>query len=141
MTAIHGKNAFIEIDDAVGNPQNLSTFFKQVTDAKSYDMADTSTFGQSAKTMILGMNDETIDITGVFDITLNTHMVNLLAALDSGTLPTCTVTVGPAGNGTGKLKTSRECLVKTYSWVASTSSEITVTINFQRTGPTTESVF
>jgi hypothetical protein len=141
MTAIHGKNTYIEFDNAAGTPVPLSTYFKQVTAAKSFETADTSTFGQSAKTFIMGMNDETVDITGVFDIALNTHMTALLAALDSGTLATCTVTVGPAGNATGKLKTSRECLVKAYNWVAQTSSEITVTINFQRTGPNSDTVF
>lgn len=141
MAAIHGKNAYIEFDDASGTLQPLSQYFKQVTAGKSFDTADTSSFGQSAKTFIMGMNDETIDISGHFDIALNTQMTALLAALDAGTLATCTVVVGPAGNATGMLKTSRECIVKAYNWVAQTSSEITATINFQRTGPNSDSVF
>lgn len=143
MSAIHGKNTFVEIDDATGAPVALSTFLKSTNADKSFDTAESSTFmqPQGAKTYVLGMNDEKVTIEGNFDIALHTHMVALMNALNDGTLASATVSVGPAGNGTGKPKVSRECFVTKYSWSASTSDVVTVSIELQRTGPSTDGVF
>jgi hypothetical protein len=141
MSAIHGKNTYVEIDDATGTPVPLSSFLKSAAYAKSIDTAESSTFGQSAKTYVLGMNDATIDISGNFDAAFNTHMNGVIAALDDGTLASATVTVGPAGNATGKPRVSAECLVKSYQWTAGIGDVVGASVSFQRTGPSTDGVF
>jgi hypothetical protein len=141
MGAIHGKGTYVAFDDASGALVPLSAYFKQAGANRSIDTAESSTFSQSAKTYVLGMNDETVDISGNFDPTLHTHMTLLMAALDDGSLDACTVVVGPAGNAVGKPMTQRECLVKSYNWSASNSDVVTAAISFQRTGPNADGVF
>lgn len=143
MGAIHGKNTYVAFDDATGNLTPLSSYLKEASADKSYDTAESSTFmqPQGAKTYVLGMNDETVSISGNFDAALHQHMVALMDALNSGDLDSCTVVIGPAGNGTGKIKTERECLVTSYNWSASTSDVVTASIEFQRTGPSSDGVF
>lgn len=143
MSAIHGKNTYVAFDDATGNLTPLSSYLKEASADKSYDTAESSTFmqPQGAKTYVLGMNDETVSISGNFDAALHTHMTNLMNALNDGTIESCTVVIGPAGNGTGKVKTERECLVTAYNWSASTSDVVTASIEFQRTGPSNDGVF
>jgi hypothetical protein len=143
MTAIHGKNAYVAFDDAAGALTPLSTYLKEVGADKSFDTAESTTFGaaQGAKTYVLGLNDETVSVSGNFDIALHTHMLALQAALNDGSLETCTVVVGPAGNGTGKPMTQRECFVTKYSWSAPVGDVVSASIEFQRTGPNSDGVF
>lgn len=143
MAAIHGKNTYVAIDDATGNLTPLSNFLKEASADKSFDTADSSTFmqPQGAKTYVLGMNDETVSISGNFDAAFHEHMTDLMEALNDGTLESATVVIGPAGNGAGKPKTERECLLTSYNWSASTSDVVTAAIEFQRTGPSNDGVF
>lgn len=143
MGAIHGKNAYVAFDDAGGNLTPLSTYLKEASADKSYDTAESSTFQQpqGAKTYVLGMNDETVSISGNFDADLHQHMQGLMNALNDGSLESCTVVIGPAGNGSGKIRTERECLITAYNWSAATGDVVTASIEFQRTGPSSDGVF
>ncbi|AYD87360.1 major tail protein [Microbacterium phage ValentiniPuff] len=143
MPAVHGKNTYVAFDDAAGNLTPLSTYLKEASADKSYDTAESSTFQQpqGAKTYVLGMNDETVSISGNFDAALHEHMQGLMNALNDGTIDSCTVVIGPAGNATGKVRTERECLVTAYNWSASTGDVVTASIEFQRTGPSNDGVF
>lgn len=141
--AVHGKNTYVSLDNAAGTLVPLSTYFKETSADRSFDTAETSTFQQpqGAKTYVLGMNDETVSISGNFDIALHEHMMDLQTALNDGTLESCTVVIGPAGNKTGAPRTSRECLLTKYSWSASTGDVVSVSIEFQRTGPSEDDTF
>lgn len=143
MVAVHGKNTYVSFDNAAGTLVPLTTYLKEASADKTSDTAESTTFQtpQGAKTYVLGLNDETVSISGNFDIALHTHMLALMAALDAGTLATCTVVVGPAGNTTGKPMTQRECFVTKYSWSAPVGDIVTASIEFQRTGPNTDSTF
>lgn len=143
MSAIHGKNTYVAFDDAAGNLTPLDTHLKEASADKSFDTAESSTFNQpqGAKTYVLGMNDETISISGNFSKTFHEHMTALMDALNDGTLETCTVVIGPAGNATGNPMTQRECIITAYNWSASTSDVVTASVDFQRTGPNSDGVF
>lgn len=141
--AIHGKKTFVAFDDATGTLVPLTTYLKEASADRSIDTAESTTFDspKGAKTYVMGLNDETVSISGNFDIALHTHMVALMDALDSGALETVTVVVGPAGNGTGKPRTQRECIPTSYNWSAPVGDIVTASIEFQRTGPNDDGVF
>lgn len=143
MGAVHGKNTYVAFDDASGALVPLSTYLKEVSADKSFDTAESTTFqaSQGAKTYVLGLNDETVSISGNFDVTLHEHMVALQDALNDGDIESVTVVVGPAGNGTGKPKTERECLLTKYSWSAPVGDVVSASIEFQRTGPSVDGTF
>jgi hypothetical protein len=143
MVAIHGKNTYVSFDDATGTLIPLATYLKEASSDKSFDTAESTAFGaaQGAKTYVLGLNDETVSISGNFDVALHTHMNALITALNNGTLASVTVVIGPAGNGTGKPMTQRECLLTAYNWSAPVGDIVSASIEFQRTGPSSDGVF
>jgi hypothetical protein len=138
---VHGKKTVVLFDNAAGVLTPLSAYFKEAGANRSIDTAETSTFGSTSKTYVIGMNDETVDISGNFDKALHDHMTALLTALDNGDLPTCTVVVGPTGNKAGAVRTSRECIITSYNWSASTGDLVSASISFQRTGPNDDGTF
>jgi hypothetical protein len=143
MPGIHGKNTYVAFDDASGTLVPLSTYLKEASADRSIDTAETTTFGatKGAKTYVMGLNDETASISGNFDIALHTHMIALIDAMNAGTLETCTLVIGPAGNKSGKPRTQRETIITAYNWSAPVGDIVTASIEFQRTGPNDDGVF
>lgn len=62
MPFIHGKSAVI-----LHNEYNLSAYFNDVSASRSVETAETTAFGNSAKTYITGLADGTLSLSGMFD--------------------------------------------------------------------------
>lgn len=61
-TFAHGKNVNVFLDEF-----DFSTYFNDVSASTSVDTAETSAFGTSAKTYIVGHRDGTISLSGMFE--------------------------------------------------------------------------
>lgn len=143
MAGIHGKNTYVAFDNAAGTLVPLASYLKEASADRSIDTAESTTFGtaKGAKTYVTGLNDETVSISGNFDMALHTHMTQVIDALAAGSIDSITVVVGPAGNKTGAPRTQRECIVTSYNWSAPVGDIVTASIEFQRTGPNDDGVF
>jgi hypothetical protein len=62
MAFKHGKNTGVLVDSS-----NLSAFFNEASASQDVETAETTTFGSSAKTYIVGLKDGTMSISGMFD--------------------------------------------------------------------------
>lgn len=62
MPATHGKNTVVLLDAF-----DLTRYFREASTPMSADVAETSTFGSSDKTYIVGMGDATLNLNGLFD--------------------------------------------------------------------------
>lgn len=62
MAFSHGKDGKIFV-----NGYNLSAYLTSFKSTEDVDMAETSTFGTSAKTYVAGMRDATLSLEGYFD--------------------------------------------------------------------------
>lgn len=62
MAFLHGKSALI-----LHNEYNLSGYFNEVSASRSVETAETTAFGNSAKTYITGLIDGTVSLSGMFD--------------------------------------------------------------------------
>ena len=60
----HGKNVLVFIDQ-----YDFSTYFNDLTASANVDTAETSAFGTSAKTYVLGLMDGTISLSGMYEST------------------------------------------------------------------------
>lgn len=137
MAFIHGKNAYIRVDNASGTLTDLSSITNEISYSQSIETADTSTYGTNAKTYITGQNDATVSLTGLFDATSATVIEGTIDALIAGTIGSATLEFGPEGNGTGKKKYTMEVIVTSYEIGAPVSDVVSLSVEFQRTGATT----
>lgn len=62
MAFLHGKSALI-----LHNEYNLSGYFNEVSSNRTVETAETTAFGNSAKTYITGLVDGTLSLSGMFD--------------------------------------------------------------------------
>lgn len=95
----HGKNVNVFIDEF-----DFSTYFNDFSASTSVDTAETSAFGTSAKTYVVGHRDGTISLSGMFEGTASTGTDEFFDnALGNATK--ALVIVAPEGhsNGTGAI--------------------------------------
>ena len=67
MAFIHGKDTVV-----YWNETDYSTYFSSVDVSSTADVAESTTFGNSAKTYVAGERDGTIALSGFFDATADT---------------------------------------------------------------------
>ena len=77
MAFVHGKDVVIYV-----NENNYSTYFNNADSSQTADIAETTTFGNSAKTYIPGDKDGTISLGGLFDATADAVLQPLLGGAD-----------------------------------------------------------
>jgi len=95
----HGKNVNVYLDEF-----DFSTYFNNVSASTSIDTAETSAFGTSAKTYVVGHRDGTVSLGGMFEGTASTGTDEFFdTALGNATKTQ--VIVAPEGhsNGTGAI--------------------------------------
>lgn len=95
----HGKNVNVFIDEF-----DFSTYFNDVSASTTVDTAESSAFGTSAKTYVVGHRDGTISLSGMFEGTASTGTDEFFEnAL--GNTTKALVIVAPEGhsNGTGAI--------------------------------------
>ena len=91
-TFAHGKNVNVFL-----NEFDFSTYFNDVSASTSVDTAETSAFGTSAKTYVVGHRDGTISLSGMFEGTASVGTDEFFAtALGSATKNK--IIVAPQGN-------------------------------------------
>ena len=66
MAFLHGKNTAV-----LFNEHNLSSYFNDVSVSRSVETAETTAFGDSSKTYIVGLQDGTLSLSGMFDGSAN----------------------------------------------------------------------
>ena len=73
MAFIHGKSTKIFL-----NATDFSTYFSSADSTRTVDVAESTTFGNSNKTYIVGNKDGTISLAGFFDATADAVLQPLL---------------------------------------------------------------
>lgn len=141
MAFVHGKNAFIQLDNSAGTLTDLSSISNDISFTRSIDSAATSVFGESAKQYISGQNDATISLTGLFDATSAGVIEGTIDALVDGTNVSATLVFGPEGDATGKKKYTQEVIVTSFAIGAPVGDVVSLSVEFQRTGATTAGTF
>ena len=95
MAFIHGKSAQV-----LHGAYDLTSFLNEATASQEVETAETTVFGNSAKTYIVGLKDGTVSASGMFDGAANAVDEVLAGTVGSDTL--APVTVGYEGLALGK---------------------------------------
>ena len=133
-TFAHGKSTDFAIDDTGGSSRNISNTLTDVSFPQTIDTAETTAFGSSNKSYIVGLKDTTISGTGLWDATVDGYL--------SGTEPASRSFIfGPAGSTGGNVKYTGEAIMTNYSQGNPVGDVVTFTADFQVTGAVTRGTY
>lgn len=139
--ATHGKRTHFKMDDAAGNLTDMTSIGKDASFSRSTEMADASHFGTQDKEYVAGLSDATFSIKGLFTSTQDAMITAAYDAQNSGAVDSLTVEYGPEGSGVGKPKYTQETLITSIEVTGSVGDLVALSINYQRTGGSTRSVY
>jgi hypothetical protein len=133
-TFVHGKSTHFELDDTGGTSRDISDTLTSVDFPETIDTAETTAFGATSKSYIVGLRDATISVSGIWDATVDGYII--------GTEPaTRTFIFGPAGDTSSNVKYTGECILTNYSTSNPVADVVTYSLDLQCTGGVTRTTF
>jgi len=138
----HGKGQYLQIDNASGTLVDISSYVNEVSFPREIESGETTAFGNTAKTYIVGLQDATISVSGMYDATIDAQIVAVIAALDVGTtISTASFVYGPEGSAVSRIKYLGETIVTGYEVSAGVGDVVTFSLDLQCTGAITRTTF
>lgn len=128
----HGKSTAFKIDDNGGTLRDISNTLTDVSFPRSIDTAETSSFGDSAKTYIVGLTDGTLSVSGNFDATVDGYIAGTI-----GFATPLEFEYGPEGSTNGLVKYSGNCILTSYEKSGAIGDVVTYSAEYQITGAVT----
>ena len=132
----HGKNASFKVDNSGGTLTNISDTLNSVTFPREIETLETTSFGSSTRSYVVGFSDATISIEGSFDATVDAHLAGIL-----GQEASVSFEYGPEGTTAGQVKYTGEAFMTSYETSAGVGDIVTYSAEFQVTGAITRGVF
>ena len=132
----HGKSTVFKVDNNAGSLTDISNTLTDVSFPQSVDTAETSAFGSSAKSYVVGLTDSTLSISGNFDATVDAHLAAVL-----GQAASLSFEYGPEGSTAGFVKYTGEALLTSYEKSGAIGDVVTYSAEFQVTGAITRGTY
>ena len=132
----HGKSTSLKVDNSGGSLTDISNTLTDVSFPRSVDTAETSAFGDSAKTYIVGLSDATVSVSGNYDATVDAHLAGVL-----GQAATLSFEYGPEGSTSTFVKYTGECILTSYEKSGAIGDVVTYSAEFQVTGAVTRGTY
>ena len=129
----HGKDTGVLVDEF-----DLSTYFNSVDISHTIDTAETTGFGSTSRSYIVGLRDGTISLSGMFAQDTDGSDEELAAILGSATTPIVTVKHG--GSTIGNRATVAKAHETSYAISSPVADIVTVTADFNASTDTTSNL-
>ena len=134
-TFVHGKSVDFELDDTGGTSRSLSDTLNSVDFPEVTETADTTAFGSSSRSFIVGLESASISISGLWDATVDGY-------IKGGTEPASRSFIyGPAGATGGYVKYTGEAILTNYSVSSPVGDVVTYSCDLQVTGAVTRGTY
>jgi hypothetical protein len=130
MAFAHGKSGYIKI-----GANNLSTYCNSIDFPATVDTAETSTFGSTSKTYVVGLIDHTLTVEGLVDPTGDQYFEAMIGAAAA------TFYYGPAGSTVGNKGYTGSCIMTGYNPSTPIGDAVKFTSSFQISGTVTRGTF
>lgn len=128
MAFIHGKSASV-----IHGAFDLSAFLNDASASNDVEVAETTSFGSSAKSYIVGLRDGTVSASGMFDGTATTGVDEIFSAsLGSDTL--APVTIGHDGTTLSNRVTLLQAKTTSYEISVPVGDVVAVSYSAQADG-------
>jgi len=132
----HGKAAVFKIDDSGGTLRNISDALNSISFPREAEVLETTSFGSSDRTYIVGFKNATISIEGSFDATYDGYLAGAL-----GQDATLSFEYGPEGATSTYTKYTGECILTSYESTAGIGDVVSISAEFQITGAVTRGTY
>ena len=132
----HGKAAVFKIDDSGGTLRNISDALNSISFPREAEVLETTSFGSSDRTYIVGFKNATISIEGSFDATYDGYLAGAL-----GQDATLSFEYGPEGSTSTYTKYTGECILTSYESTAGIGDVVSISAEFQITGAVTRGTY
>lgn len=132
----HGKVTYFAIQDSGGVERNISDALRSVSFPRTVDTAETSAFGTSAKTYVIGLYGSTLSFEGMFDATYEGYL-NGIVGMEAAR----TFTYGPEGNTATRIKYTGSLYLTSLQVNGSIGDMVAMNIDCQLTGAVTRTTF
>jgi len=132
----HGKSTVFKVDNSGGTLTDISNSLTDVSFPQSVDTAETSAFGSSAKTYVVGLTDATISVSGMFDATVDAHLSGILAQA-----ATVSFEYGPEGSTATFVKYTGEAILTSYEKSGAIGDMVSFSAEFQVSGAVTRGTY
>lgn len=137
----HGKDGYFAVEDSAATTlRNLTSNITNIAFNESNDIHDDTTMGAEAHTKRAGLTDGSIVLNGLYDSTATTGAETVLASL-VGLEVSVAFEYGPAGNGSGAVKKSGECVLESYNISEPVADLVSFDATLQITGGVTKGTF
>ena len=134
-TFVHGKSVDFELDDTSGTSRSISGPLNSVDFRVVTETADTTAFGSSSRSFIVGLESATISISGLWDATVDGY-------IKGGTEPASRSFIyGPAGSTWSNVKYTGEAILTNYSISSPVGDVVTYSCDLQVTGAVTRGTY
>jgi hypothetical protein len=132
----HGKAAVFKVDDSGGTLRNISDTLNSVTFPREAEVLETTSFGSSDRTYIVGFKNGTISIEGSFDATVDGYLAGIL-----GQDATVSFEYGPEGSTSTYTKYTGEAILTSYETSAGVGDVVSYSAEFQISGAVTRGAY
>lgn len=132
----HGKAAVFKIDDSGGTLRDISNTLNSVSFPREAEVLETTSFGSSDRSYVVGFKNQTISIEGSFDATVDGYLAGGLGATDS-----LSFEYGPEGSTATYTKYTGECFLTSYETSAGVGDIVSYSAEFQITGAVTRGAY
>lgn len=122
MPFVHGKNSYVSV-----NAHDVSPYSNKVDFPRQADTAETSAFGTSDKTYIPGLKGGTFSIEGLWDITLDGWLDEILGT-------EIEIIYKPQGTGSGNVVYTFDAILNSYNPPAAIGDAVKYSAAFIITG-------
>jgi len=132
----HGKSAVFKIDDSGGTLRDISNTLNSVSFPREAEVLETTSFGSSDRSYVVGFKNQTIGIEGSFDATVDGYLAGIL-----GQEASVSFEYGPEGSTATYTKYTGEALLTSYESSAGVGDIVSYSAEFQITGAVTRGAY
>ena len=137
MAFVHGKKSLFKIDNSAGTPTDISAYCEEVSLSRSIETAETTTFGNDAKTYITGLSDATISLSGKFDSAAGAVDATLSGILGSASTVSWAYRANSGSVSSTNPEYQGEGILTSYEITGSVGDAVTFSAEVQATGAIT----
>lgn len=138
MSFVHGKKSVFKIDNSAGTLTDISAYCDEVSLSRDIETAETTAFGDDAKTYITGLSDATISVSGKFDAGSASAVDPVLSGiLGSASTVSWAYRANSASTSSTNPEYQGEGIVTSYEITGSVGDAVTFSAEVQCTGTIT----
>lgn len=132
----HGRNTVFKVESAANNLTDISNVLKEVNFPREVDTPETTAFGSTTRSYVVGFINATFTASGMYDPTVDALLNGILGFATARDFE-----YGPVGSTIGSPKYTGECYLTNYSATGSVTDMVGISADFQVNGAVTRSTY